>query len=73
MITDAPHIVTIDGRLFGYGETRQMAIQSFAEQIAGAPQRMQANMRGRASVVRVSDEEASEVAELIDSPAVVWI
>lgn len=69
---EAPHIVLIDGRLYGSGDTRQHAIADFRAQVAGATPAMRASMAARADVAPVSAEHASEVAEMRDAVAIAW-
>ncbi len=69
---EEPHVVLIDGRLYGSGDTRQQAITDFHAQIAGGTPAMRASMAARATIVSVSAEHASEVAEMRDAVATAW-
>ena len=71
-VQDAPHVVLIDGRLFGSGHTRQHAITDFRAQIAGASPAMRASMTARAQILPVSADHASDVAEMRDAEAITW-
>ena len=70
--SDGPQVVLIDGRLYGSGDTRQQAVTDFRAQIAGGPPSMRASMAARASVIPVSADHASEVAEMRDAVAIAW-
>lgn len=70
--SDEPHVVVIDGRLYGSGDTRQQAITDFHTQVAGGTPAMRASMAARATIVAVSAEHASEVAEMRDAVAIAW-
>ena len=69
---EEPHVVLIDGRLYGSGDTGQQAITDFHAQIAGGTPAMRASMAARATIVCVSAEHASEVAEMRDAVATAW-
>lgn len=69
---DCPHAALIDNRLYGYGLTAELAKAAFNAQVAGAPASMQSSMRSRIKLVPLTDDEASEVAEMIASPALSW-
>jgi hypothetical protein len=60
--------ILIDNRLYGYGPDTHAAWADFLRQISGAPHRSQAHMIDRAVRVHLSDEEASEVAEMVATP-----
>jgi hypothetical protein len=64
----AAYAVTIDGRLYGYGETKVGARSDFRQQIAGASLGMQALMFARIIFVPLDADAASEAAECIDAP-----
>ena len=70
---EASHVVLIDGRLYGLGDTRQKAIADFRAQTAGATPAMRTGMAARARVVPVTDDHASDVAEMRDAEAVAWL
>ena len=70
--SDEPQVVLIDGRLYGLGDTRQQAVTDFRAQIAGGPPSMRASMAARASVIPVSADHASEVAEMRDAVSIAW-
>jgi len=66
------YAITIEGRLYGYGETESSAYRDYTHQTAGATRQMQQAMWRRAHVSPLSDDEASEVAEMIAAPAIRW-
>ena len=72
-MTDAtPHAALINGKLYGYGATLAAAQLDFAMQISGAGRAMQNRMLARVDMVALTDEDASEVAEMLDAPILEW-
>ena len=67
-----PYAITINNRLYGYGETLEAAREQFRQQILGATQRQKDSMWRRRQYVVLDDDEASEVAEMLDAPAIRW-
>lgn len=67
-----PHVVLIDGRLYGFGRTRAAALADFRKQVAGALPAMRASMADRARVIAITDEHASDVAEMLCAEAIAW-
>lgn len=60
-----PHAILIGAHLYGYGESWSAAWADFRRQIAGATGRMRDSMVAAARGVRLTDDEASEVAEML--------
>ena len=69
---DLPHAVSINGHLYGYGNTRMAARDDFLRQISGASPYMRRHMLDRAYYELLTDEDASEVAECISADVLVW-
>ena len=69
---EGPHVELIDGRLYGSGNTRQLAIVDFYAQTAGGTPAMRASMAARAEIVPMSAEHASDVAKMRDGDAIAW-
>ena len=69
---EAPHVVLIDGRLYGSGDSQQQAFTDFRAQLAGALPEIRASMTARAEILPVSAEHASDVAEMRDADAIAW-
>lgn len=65
--------ILIAGGLYGYGETRDQAWFDFQRQISGAPAWMQGQMNCKAREVALTDDEASEVAAMLDAPILGWV
>ena len=70
--TEGPHVVLIDGRLYGSGDIRERAVTDFRAQIADGTPAMRASMAARARVIAMSADHASEVAEMRDAIAIAW-
>lgn len=71
-ISDIPHVVTIDGKLYGYGTTRENAKVDFCRQIAGGSLAMRRSMMARSVQTPISDDHASEVAEMLAADVIAW-
>lgn len=74
---DRPHAAMIvnergDLRCYGYGETFRSAGYAFLGQVAGALPTMRSAMVRRVQFVELTDDQASEVAEMVAAPAVRW-
>jgi len=61
-------VCLINGRVYGYGETQAAAWQDFRAQISGADGRMKQWMKQNAVAVPLTDDKASEVAEMVATP-----
>ena len=70
--TTKPCVALIDGRLYGYGETHDACRADFRAQIAGAVGSMRARLRDRVSYHTVTDDHASEVAEMLAADVLEW-
>jgi hypothetical protein len=70
---EQPAAVVIAGGLYAYGETEAAAWLDFQCRIQGASFGQRAYMMQRARLVRLSPDDASEVAECIAAPAVGWL
>jgi hypothetical protein len=66
------YAITIGDHLYGYGDTLEAAREDFRQNILGATQRQKTAMRNRSVAVRLDDDEASEVAEMLAAPAIIW-
>lgn len=66
-----PHVAVINGRLYGYGKTREQAQMAFEGQIAGGGT-FKRSMRERVRFMVITDEEASEVVEMLSADAIRW-
>jgi len=67
-----PYAIIIANRLYGYGATLEAAREQFRQQILGATQRQKDSMWRRRQYVVLDADEASEVAEMLDAPAIRW-
>ena len=70
--TPVGYAVMIDNRVFGYGETERAAKNDFERQISGAMEAMRVHMRYRCNLVPLDANGASELAEMLDAPAMAW-
>ncbi len=59
--------------LFGFGLTEAAALAYFRQQIAGGSPRQQQALMARATVVPLSEDQASEVAECLAAEAIGWV
>jgi hypothetical protein len=60
-------------RLYAFGETEIEAWLMFRRQIAGEGLQISASMQRHAFVIQCTPDEASEIAEWMDAPALEWV
>jgi hypothetical protein len=69
MENDFLYAAIIDGRCYGYGNTFHEARAETRRQLAGATPEMALRMWRRIQWIALTDEQASDVAEMIASEA----
>jgi hypothetical protein len=66
------YVVTIAGKLYGYGVGSYAAMASFRRQIRGASAMARHSMASRCELSPIDDDHASEVAEMLATDIIEW-
>jgi hypothetical protein len=67
------YVIELDGKLYGYGRTRDEALNDYRGQTIGAPAGWRRSMNWRATCLPITDDHASDVEEMLAADVLAWI
>jgi hypothetical protein len=70
-IAARPHVIIIDGRLFGYGQTKIECVTNFRLQVSGGGA-LGMHLMARGVPSLIDDDHASEIEEMLAANITRW-